>query len=155
AGVNLHIDTLLFHRPWGDVAATRPGRMGPPASVCLTLLGIALFVARPGSRAGSAAPAAGLAVVFVSFLSITGYLFGADQLFTIPRLTGIALQTSTILLALGLGVLAAVPERAPVRLLLDEGAAGLLARRALPFIILAPLALGWLRLEGQRQDVLD
>ena len=78
-----------------------------------------------------------------------GYIAGADPLFEVARYTGIAMQTASILLALALGVVGAVPEYEPMRTLQQDSAAGLLARRSLPFIIVVPVVLGCVRDYGQ------
>jgi signal transduction histidine kinase/ActR/RegA family two-component response regulator len=153
--LNLGIDTLLVRRPWGD-RAVAPGRMGPPASVSYTLLGIALALATQSTRRARAmASALGLIVATIALLSLTGYLFGANRLYAVPQWTGIAMQTASVLLALGLAVVAAVPECEPARALQGEGAAPALARRALPFVIGLPMLLGWLRLKGQSMGLFD
>src|SRR5262245_49810509 len=43
-GWNLGIDQLLFTEPPGEIATTSPGRMGPPASTSLALIGLALLL---------------------------------------------------------------------------------------------------------------
>src|SRR6266850_5367800 len=43
-GWNLGIDQLLFEEAYGALATASPGRMGPPASSCFTLAGIALLL---------------------------------------------------------------------------------------------------------------
>ena len=84
----------------------------------------------------------------IASLSLIGYLYGARDLYTLPRVTVIALQTSTFVLAIAIGVLLGIPERAPVRLLTDQSAAGEVMRRILPSVIVIPIALGLLRLFG-------
>jgi signal transduction histidine kinase/CheY-like chemotaxis protein len=156
SGVSLGIDTLLmFGRTWGRVGTLTPGRMGPPASVAWTAAGTALLLLQTGTRVRPAVSVLGLVITGISALSIIGYVFGADLLYSMPRLTAIAFQTSTILLAVGLGLLAAVPERQPVRGLLEDSAAGVLTRRVLPFIIVIPVVLGLVRLAGQRFGLYD
>jgi signal transduction histidine kinase/ActR/RegA family two-component response regulator len=91
----------------------------------------------------------------IASLSLAGYVFGADPLYSIPRLTTIAVQTSSILLAVGIGLIAAVPERQPMRGLLEDSAAGVLTRRILPFIVFIPLILGRLRVWGQDAGLYD
>src|SRR5262249_25057319 len=117
-GLDLGIDTVLFDRSWGQTAATAPMRMGPPASISLSMIGAALLVATLDVRARRLTSALGTAVVAMSALSLTGYLYGAEQMYTIPRLTGIAMQTASILLALGIGLVASAPDREPMRTLL-------------------------------------
>ena len=47
-GVNLHIDTLLLQREWGQAAAAAPMRMGPPASTSFAIIGVALLMLATG-----------------------------------------------------------------------------------------------------------
>jgi PAS domain S-box-containing protein len=156
SGVNLGIDTMLISPTWGTKAAVSPGRMGPPASTSYTVIGMGLVLIASGSGGvRRTVPALGIAVCAISMLALMGYVSGADPLFAIARFTGIAMQTATILLALALGILASVPEYEPVRTLRASSAAGLLARRSLPFIVGLPLILGWLRIRGQRAGWFD
>jgi signal transduction histidine kinase/ActR/RegA family two-component response regulator len=153
--LDLGIDTLLVRRPWGEKAAA-PGRMGPPASLSYAFLGIALVLAtRPDRRLRAVASVLGLIVATMALLALTGHLFGANRLYAVPHWTGIAMQTASVLLALGLGMVAAIPECQPARALQGEGAAPALARRALPFVIGLPMLLGWLRLKGQSMGLFD
>jgi PAS domain S-box-containing protein len=153
-GVNLGIDTLLVERPWGQGAAAAPMRMGPPASLSFLLMGTALVLSTAGRSRGVAA-ALGLSVAAVAMLSLGGQLYGAQQMYTLPRLTGISLPTSSILFVLGIGLIARLPDREPMRSLLDTGTAGMLARRALPVAILVPFAIGWVRLIIQERGLVD
>src|SRR5205814_901085 len=121
-GINLGIDTLLFKRPWGQSAAAAPMRMGPPASLSFLMIGIALLLLNFGKRGRGAGAVLGLIVIALSMLSIIGYLYGAHQMYRMPRLTGIALQTATMIFCLGLGVIASVPEREPMRSIREPSA---------------------------------
>ena len=157
-GFDLGIDRLLlFERSWGGLATTSPGRMGPPASTAYLLLGTGLLLSTTGvgGLARAAAGALGLGVCGIGLLACCGYVFSADPLYDLARYTAIAPQTATIILSLGAGLVAAIPEREPVRALLSDSAAGPLARRALPFIVLGPLLLGWLRQVGQEAGLID
>jgi hypothetical protein len=145
-GWNFGIDTLLFDEPPGAAATAAPGRMGPPASASLFALGCAMVLLTNKSHSGRLSIGLPLLVITVSGLSLVGYWFGAEAMYTLPRVTGIALQTATMLMALGIGVLAAQPTRQPMKMLCENTNAGALARRILPIVIFVPLALGWLRL---------
>jgi PAS domain S-box-containing protein len=159
AGVNLEsLNTLLlFGREWGRTGVVEPGRMGPPSAVCWTLMGVALALAssRQRSRARRAVPALALVTLGVSMLSMIGYLYDADPLYTQPRLTAIAFQTATFIAALSVGAMALVPDLAPVRWLRDRGATGTVARRLVPFVVLVPPVVGWLRLTGEVMGLYD
>src|SRR5690242_11827739 len=153
-GASLGIDTILVSRTWGQAAAAAPMRMGPPASTSFLLLGAALLLGTSGARAGVGA-GLGVAVMAIAALSLTGYLYGAEQMFTIPRLTGIAFQTAAMLFALAVGVVASVPDHDPLRTVLEPTAAGMLARRGWPLLLAIALALGWMRVFIQERGLVD
>jgi PAS domain S-box-containing protein len=153
--IDLGIDTLLVSRPWGQRGTLALGRIGPPGSTSLAIIGVAIVLAALGRRSRRWAAAGGILVIAIAMLSITGYIFGADALFSLPRLTVIALQTATMLLALGIGLVMSIPEEQPMKMLRDSSAAAVLVRRALPFIILLPMVVGWLRLQGQNAGWYD
>jgi PAS domain S-box-containing protein len=154
-GIDLGIDRLLSDAKWGHTAAASPLRMGPPASTTFTLLGSAMLLLTSTARHRGLAVGLALVALAISTLSVTGHLYGAEQMYTIPRLTGIAFQSATMILALSIGVLAAVPEREPFLLLLDRKTPGVFARRFLPVIVLLPLALGWARVLIQDAGLVD
>jgi PAS domain S-box-containing protein len=54
-----------------------------------------------------------------------------------------------------LGVIAAIPDHEPLVTLRADSSAGVLARRLLPFVLLVPFLIGWLRLQGQRLGLYD
>lgn len=155
ADVNLGIDTLIFNKPWGQRASMAPMRMGPPASTSFTLLGWAIWLATSHSQWRRFGSQLALLVVSITLLSLTGYSFGADQLFGIARLTGIAFQTSTILAALSVGLMTSIPEHGIVAALRRDDAGGTVLRRLIVAIIIVPLVLGWLRLVGQQAGFYD
>ena len=157
-GVSFGIDSLLlFRREWGRVGVIVPGRMGPPGSLSWTLIGTALLLAslakRPAWRRWVSVLA--LLSLMLGLISTVSYLYGASILHTMPRLTVIALQTATFIIALSIGLLASVPDRQPLRGLLVDNAAGMLARRMLPVLIGLPIVLGWLRVTAQNAGMFD
>lgn len=154
SGVDLGIDRLLISREWGQHATMAPGRMGLPSSVSLTLIGFSLVVA-PRPRVRLFGILAALLTAMIATLSIVGYAFNADHLFTVPRWTAISVQTSTMVLALAIGLVTCCPESHPMKILRWDSAAGFMVRRALPGVILLPLVLGWLFLAGERAGLFD
>ena len=155
-GIHLGIDApLTLGRSWGSAATMAPGRMGLPASLSWSLLGIGLMAALGGRRARQAAAFLGLTVLAIGALSFIGYLFGANPLYAVARFTAIALQTATMIIAVGIGLVAVHPDSQPMRTFLDTGGAGLLARRALPFVIVMPLVLGLLAVRGREAEWFD
>ena len=155
AGVDLGIDTLLFQRSWGQRAAAAPMRMGPPASTSYLLIGAGLLLATYGTYARRLASAVAIVIVGIASLSLVGFWFGADQLFGVARFTGIAFQTSTVLAAIGFGLIASLPERGLAAMLRRNDPGSTIVRRLLAPVIAIPLALGWLRVLGQEAGYFD
>lgn len=150
---------LMFGREWGRAGVISPGRMGPPASTSWTLLGIALVLINatagvPGKWRSTAVGLA-LATAAISLFSIIGYAYGVTELYTLPRLTVIALQTSTFVLAGSISVVLRINENGPTRLLLEESLAGSLLRRFLPMILVLPFFVGFVRIAGERAGLYD
>jgi PAS domain S-box-containing protein len=155
ASVDLGIDTLLFHRSWGQRAAVAPMRMGPPASSSYLIIGTGLFLATHGPRARRFASALAIGIVGIASLSLVGYWFGANQLFGVARFTGIAVQTSSALAAIGIGLIASLPEHGLAAMLRRDDPGGVIVRRLLLPILAISLVLGWLRVLGQEAGYFD
>lgn len=155
SGINLGIDTLLFDEPPGSPATTAPGRMGPPASNSFVLLGTAVVLLKGGAKTRVWSIRLSLVVTTIALMSVAGYLYGAVAMFSISNVTAIAMQTAVMLVALGLAIVLAVPERDPVRTLLEDSVTGVVGRRLLPFLLIVPLLLGKLRLLGVQHHLFD
>ncbi len=153
--VDLGIDTLIFTEPPGAPATTSPNRMGLPASACLLAFGVGLWLQTGAVMARRAAVILGLAVLAISSLSLVGYWFGAQDMYSAARVTAISLQTATMLAALAIGLIAACPDRHPMRTLAGDGPSSVLARRLLPFVLLVPLGTGWIGNKGQQLGYYD
>jgi len=152
--MDLRIDTLLVDVKWGNQGSVAPGRMGLPACTSFILLGLAQILASWRWQVRRICPVLTLGVSVIAMLSISGYWFGTHALFAAQYST-IALQTATMLLALGLALLVHLQEHEPARTLFEDSAAGLLARRSLPFVIALPLGLGWLLVRGHNAGLYD
>jgi PAS domain S-box-containing protein len=153
-GWNLGIDQLLFTEPTGATATTSPGRMGPPASTCLTLSGIALLLLH-SRRNVRFAQFAAIIVSLWALFAIIGYAYQVEQLYGIARFTGIALHTAVAFFLLGLGILAARPDQGITSVISSAHAGGAMARRLIVAAILVPILLGWIRLAVQKAGYVD
>jgi signal transduction histidine kinase len=149
------LDTLLFDEAPGELATARPGRMGPPASTSFTILGAALLMLTGGAQARQWSARLALVPICITALSLTGYAYGASQFYQIPRLTGIALQTATMILALGIGLVLAVPEHGLGAALRRQDSGGVVLRRLILPVALVPALAGGLRLQGQTAGLYD
>lgn len=153
-GIDLRIDTLFFDEVPNASAATTPGRMGPPASISLLILGLALILAT-FRRARSMAAALGLGALFVATLPLIGYLFGANQLYSLPRATSVAFQTALMLFVLAFGVVALIKDKGIAAALLQNDAGGVMFRSLLLPLTGVSLALGFTRVFLQEEGYVD
>jgi PAS domain S-box-containing protein len=153
-GWNLGIDQLLFTEPEGALATTSPGRMGPFASSCFTLIGAALLLLH-ARRAVSLAQVLALVVCLLGLLPMIGYAYSAEALYGIAHYTGIALHTAVTLFILGLGLLSVRADRGLLAVISEDRPGGQMARRLILAAVLVPFLLGWLRLTAQRAGYFD
>jgi signal transduction histidine kinase/ActR/RegA family two-component response regulator len=153
-GCNLGIDELLF-RDTNLAATTYPGRMGPPASLSFTTLGLGLLILDRSTRWRALPQWLALFVASIAALSIFGYIAKASQLYGIAHYTGIALPSALGILSLSVGLCLARPERGPSVIFIADNAGGELARRVLPAAILLPALIGWLRTLGEELGYYD
>jgi signal transduction histidine kinase/CheY-like chemotaxis protein len=128
--------------------------MGPPASISFSFLGAGLWLLG-GNRARRVVSGMAIVPIGIALLSIVGHLYGASQLFAVARFTGVALQTATMLAALGVGLVAAVPEHGALALLRRDDPGGVVFRRLAVPIVLFPIVLGWLPVLGEREGFYD
>jgi PAS domain S-box-containing protein len=151
AGRNLGIDELLFADRPGGHSAPFPGRMGANTALNFLLLGLALLGLDVETRGGQR-PAQLLALAggAVAVIALIGYLYSVTAFYGIASYTQMALHTAGTFVMLAAGVLIAHPDRGVMATMTSAAPGGLMARRFLPAALGVPLALGWLRLEGQR-----
>jgi PAS domain S-box-containing protein len=111
--------------------------MGMPASVSIVMLGVSVALIAARSAIGGWVSYLAAIALAISSLSLIGYVYGADQLYSIPKYTGIAFQTATMIAAIALGVSFALPRHGVVAALFREDAGGLVFRRlVLPAILI-------------------
>ena len=164
-GVTLSSNTwLFFDRPWGRGWGLTPGQIGTPGSVSLSLIGLSIalisltshrVVNYTSKRIRLTGVALALTTLPISALSITGYLFGAEALYTVPRLTVIAFQTATFIFALSMALILSVVDVGPMRLFIENSIAGSMVRRVVPAIIVVPILVGLIRLAGDLAGLYD
>ena len=156
AGWDLGIDQLLFTEPPGAAATASPNRMGPHASISLIFAGTAVLILRRATpRSVRVVQVLSFTGLAFSLVAITGYAYGATELFGIAQYTGIALHTAVALLVLHLGIVAASVQFGAVATFAEEGAAGTVLRRLAVPVIALPLLLGYLMVVARQRGLLD
>ncbi len=150
---DLGIDQFLATEAPGAVATASPNRIGPLGSINLVLLGAGLLAL--AWRRGALAPYLGLAVCMINLVPAVGFLYGAEELYDLPRLTSIAWPTVLALVLLGTGLMLVQTEDGPMTLFLRLDSGGMLLRRMVPAVILIPLVLGFIAEYGQYHALYD
>jgi len=148
-GIDLPLDDVLFGSQ--VLAAPFPARMGTHSAIALACLGAALLLhdVRPQARFRLAELLL-TTVLGVSLTALTGCFYSAA-----PMRDFMAIPTAAALLGLGSAVLLARPDRGLCGLLLGASPGGLMARRVMFVAVPLLIALGWLRLAGQRAGFYD
>ncbi len=152
--VDLRFDELLF-RDDTSAYTSVPGRMAPNTAAAFALLGVALLLLRSGGRRLQVARALATGALAIGAVACAGYLYGVSSLFSMARRTSMALPAAIGLVSLASGVLLARPEVGAAALLASGGSGGTLARRLVPVVALAPLALALPAQAGVRAGMLD
>ena len=155
-GWNLRIDQLLFSELPGAAATTSPNRMGPNACISFVLASAAiLLLFRNTSRSIAIAQRIALLGGILAVIALSGYVYGAVELYALARYTGIALHTAGALVVIDIGILAARADLGPVAVFFQEGTAGTLLRRLLAPVVLIPFVLGYAVMQGRSADWYD
>jgi PAS domain S-box-containing protein len=144
---NLGIDEILAAEPPGAVATASPNRIGPPGSLGLALLGSGLLAM--ACRRMKAVPYLGVVVFFINLVPALGFIYGIDEFYVRPLLTGIAWPTVIAMVSLGIGLILSHREGGPMALFLRDDEGGLLLRQLLPAVVLIPLALGFMKVQSE------
>lgn len=149
-GWNPGVDEILFHSrvsPVGHAAA----RMAPGTAVDFILISSSLLLLDFETSRGSR-PAQFLAFVAgaIAVIDVTGYAYGGQPFIGFRVYRSMALPTALSFLFLSVGILVSRSKSGFVAVCLGNGAGAIVVRRLLPLAVTAPIALGWLRIWGQR-----
>jgi len=146
---DLAIDRLLFHDKLAD------NQMAPNSAINFLLVGIAVAIIDRSFR--RIWPAQFLTVVAAtsSLLALMGYAYGVQSFYGIGSYIPMALHTAATFLLVSIGVLCARPTRGIMAVFSSASSGGIMVRRLLPAVLLAPAALGWLRITHLHRRIVD
>jgi signal transduction histidine kinase len=130
--------------------------MGVNASTSLVLAGVALvLVSRERIRAAQAAQRLAVVGIVLALLALSGFMYGATQLYSLARITGIAWHTAFALLLLHIGILTTRTDAGLMVRFVSNGPEGtMLRRQALP-VTIVPFMIGYLILVGVNASLFD
>ncbi len=126
-------------------------RMGLNTAANFVLAGSALWLMSSKARLRQGpAQLAALGSALLSLLALVGYAFKLTEDTGFATFIPMALPTALSFAVLSLGILFSRPKRGLMAILTGAGPGAVLARRLLPFCLLVPIVLGWVRLLGER-----
>ncbi len=155
-GWDLGIDQLLFKDDSSCRQLLSPGRIAPNTTLIMIMCATALLTLDIRGRAWqyfSQILACG--AVLISILGSVGHVYGVPVLCQIGVWAEIKLTTALTFAVLALGIFLSRPNKALARIISSEHVGGIMARRFLPFVLIIPLILGWVRLLAYRMGLLD
>lgn len=94
-------------------------------------------------------------MLVIAVVVLFGYIYGLTVYYSYSTsLIGMALPTSLGFIILANGILLARPSDGVMRFITSDTAGGLIMRRLLPSVVVAPMVIGWLMLAGQQTGLL-
>ena len=148
---NIGIDQLLFSEPAGTVGTFSPGRMAPNTALGFAMLGFALLLIDVETRKGRR-PAQHIALLaaLIGFLSLIGYMYGVSSFYGMAHYTKMAVHTAAGFTLLSIAFMFVRPTRGLMAVVTSDSAGGIMARRMSVAAVVILVAIGWLRLAGER-----
>ncbi len=153
-GMQSGIDTLIFAPVGVDVTGHDNRRMAINTAIAFLFLSIGLlFLADDRRMRGLKSQFCGTLALIIAFIALVGHMFGVKDFYSFQVLSGMALLTAITLLMLGLGLLFSQLDRGIPALIVDDGAAGFVARRLLPGVLIVPFFLTMLSVAGEERGM--
>ena len=138
------VDTYLFYFKLGV------SRMSPNAAFSFLLIGLALVLIDVRVRGRAYLPqTCVLAATVIGLLSMSSYFHNVLLLYGVSGFVPVVPDTATEFLILCAGLLCARPQREPIATIISTTEGGSVARRLLPAAFAIPLALDWVRIQGE------
>lgn len=148
----IHIDALWYDLPGATENERDAQKMAINTALGFVMFGQGIvFLGRDRATHGLRTQVFAALVLIIAFLALIGHIFGVRDFYSFQVLSGMALSTAIVFVLLGSGLLLSQLDRGVPALIVDEGAAGFVARRLLPGAIFVPLILTMLRITGEQR----
>lgn len=151
---DIHFDQLLV-RNLGSIANTMgKGRMPVAASLAILLVGCAtLLLCR--KRLAGLGQVLVLGAGVISLFNMVDRVYGDGSHYGLGAHVSMALASAAPLALLSVALLFSRPDCGLMKTVTTSGTGGLMLRRVLPAVVVAPILLGWVRLYGQYAGLYD
>ena len=148
-GTHFNIDTSFFASQL-TTGYARPSRIAPNTAGCFVLISAAvLLMGRRSKRDVVALQAMAFVAALIAVFTMVGHLYGVAAFYVVAALHPMALHAAIAFLSLAAFILLETADRGLVARISDRGPAGRSSRALLPAAVIIPVALGWLRQEGE------
>ena len=111
--------------------------------------GVLLLLERRSRHAANIAHAILIPMAMMTYLVLVGYLFNVRVFYEWLHL-GVALNTGIAFCALCIASFFAYRDTWLMNVFVGDKAGAIMARRLLPALLILPLLIGWLRMQGER-----
>jgi signal transduction histidine kinase len=138
---------------FNDLFSTNPvrnGRVAPLTAFCFITLGLSMLFTPLIYRRQNLILLFATPVFVVSIISFFGYLIGVNDIFTMQPFTLMALHTSLFFLAITSTFLFQYRQNTFTKIIISKDYGGYIIRGLLPYIVIVPMALGFLRYHGEK-----
>jgi signal transduction histidine kinase len=155
SGVDLHIDQLLFVEPASALYTSAPGRMAPNTAINFICDSLALLLLDWRWKRMRPAQILCLIELVMAMLALLVHVYGVGKVFGLLQFTPMAVHTAIGFLVLSTGILWSRSDSGPMTLVTSRTSGGALVRRMLPAVVLVPLLIAWLCLQGVASGAID
>ncbi len=143
------IDTLTT--PGEDTSKlSKPTYMAPNTALSFILTGIASYlITKSRPEYILSAQTLSLSVILISLFAFIGHTYEVQWFYGIGPAIVMSVYTAASFMLLAVGVLFTAPSYGIMRIVTDYGPAGRVTRTLLPAAVIIPIAMGWVRLQGE------
>ena len=128
-GRRFGLDLLWFQDP--EIARASPRRMALNTALAFVLFSQGLIFLEGDRRArGLKSQVFATLVLIIAFIAVVGHVFDVRDFYSFSLLAGMSLSAAITLIFVGAGLLFSQLDRGVPALIVDDGAAGFVARRA-------------------------
>jgi len=147
-GLDLHVDSWLFHRQIIDENAHgHINRMAPNTALCFVLIGLSLRFALLGSRRAKAIFSyMALATFVIGLFAFIGNLYQVKEYYGILQYMPMAELTAVSFIFLSLAFLFENNDKDFMQVISSRYTGGKIARLLIPVVIIIPILFGYIRL---------
>lgn len=153
---NTGIDELLFQDIANIHTSQYPGRMSYVTAIYISGMGVALWLLSLRSyKYVLMAQVIGLAGILLGLSALLGYSYGMKQMYEVLAYSSVSIYTCASFLLFGFAILCARPAEGFMEVITNTHYGGIVARKVLPFALVSPFVIGWLRLYGEKNEIYE